>query len=133
MNSYIARFVILLSVGFAFSWSVSAQTASQQPVSEKARQYYEQSYAFITARKFDQAASALERAIEKEPEYAEAYFRLANVYELKSQVEHTADYRQKYREYYEKSVQLKPEHQPFMGAYLVLGQAYMAEGNYIYE
>jgi hypothetical protein len=70
------------------------------------------------------------KAVDKEPEYAEAHFRLANVYELIAQVERSPEYRQKIREHYQKSVELKPGNPSFMAAYAILGTAYLGEGNY---
>jgi outer membrane protein OmpA-like peptidoglycan-associated protein/Tfp pilus assembly protein PilF len=122
---------ILLAAGLALGTVAAAFAQSQDPsISEKARQWYDQAGTLITSRKFDQAAAVLLRAVDKEPEYAEAHFRLANVYELIAQVERTPEYRQKIREHYQKSVQLKPGYPPFMAAYAILGTASIGDGDY---
>ncbi len=122
---------ILLAAVFAFGTAVTTLAQQQDPaISEKARQFYDQAGSLITSRKFDQAAAVLLKAIDKEPQYAEAHFRLANVYELIGQVERSPEHRQKVRQHYQKSVELKPGHPPFMAAYGILGQSHLAEGDY---
>ncbi len=121
---------LLLCAGLFLSIATVSAQQKENTISDKARQYYDQSGNLIAARKFDQAASLLNKAIDKEPAYAEAHFRLANVYELIAQVDRTPEYRQKIRDHYERSIQLKPGHQPFMAAYIILGQACIGTGEY---
>ncbi|HEX8532183.1 MAG TPA: tetratricopeptide repeat protein, partial [Cytophagales bacterium] len=121
---------ILLAAVFALATAAAFAQSKEPAISEKARQWYDQAGSLITSRKFDQAAAVLLKAVDKEPEYAEAHFRLANVYELIAQVERSPEYRQKIREHYQKSVQLKPGYPPFMAAYAIVGSAYLGEGDY---
>ncbi|MDJ1478970.1 OmpA family protein [Cytophagaceae bacterium YF14B1] len=103
---------------------------SAQTITPKARLLYEQSQQYILERKFDQAVSALEKAIEREPNYPEAHFRLGNVYELKSQVEATENYADLSRQHYEKAIELKPGNPSFISAYSILGDYYLRKADY---
>jgi len=117
---------VLLPVLFSATIAQPANPA----VNPKARLLYEQSQQYILERKFDQAVSALEKAIEREPNYAEAHYRLGNVFELKSQVERTEDYSDRSRQHYETAITLKPGNPSFMGAYSILGESYLRKGDY---
>lgn len=109
---------------------VATAQPTSPPINPKARLLYEQSQQYILERKFDQALSALQKAVEREPNYAEAHFRLGNVYELKSQVERTQDYSDLSRQEYEKAIELKPKNPSFIGAYSILGESYLRKGDY---
>ncbi len=118
--------VLLCSLVWSFS-GFSQPDAT--PISPKAKLLYEQSQKYILERKFDQALSVLEKAIEKEPNYAEAHFRLGNLYDLKSQTER-ADYHEVSLQHYQKSIDLKPKNPSFITAYNILGDATLRKGNY---
>jgi tetratricopeptide (TPR) repeat protein len=74
-------FFFCLLIFTANNISFAQNGASFQGISDKARKYYEQSEALLQARKFDQAIAVLKKATEKEPDFAEAYFKLGNIYE----------------------------------------------------
>ncbi|MCU0353350.1 MAG: OmpA family protein [Cytophagales bacterium] len=122
-----AKHPLLLSLLIAAT--TLAQTPNP-PISPKARMAYEQSQQYIVERKFDQALDALKKAIDREPNYAEAHFRLGNVYELKSKIEQETDYTELSREHYEKSINLKPKNPSFIGGYWILGNIYIRKGDY---
>lgn len=94
-----------------------------QDISDKARKYYEQSEPLILARKFDQAIAVLQKAVDKAPDYAEAHYRLGNVYELLQNDQQS-------QFHYEKSVQIKPDNRSFMPAFYTLGNLYLRKGEY---
>jgi OmpA-OmpF porin, OOP family len=107
-------------------WSGSLATVAAQgksDVSPKARKLYEQAEDLLKARKFDEAIASLKKATAKDPDFAEAHFRLGTVFELLLEHEQA-------RTYYEKSVQLRPDYRPFLVAYGVLGDYALQEGNY---
>jgi outer membrane protein OmpA-like peptidoglycan-associated protein len=108
-----------------FGWFLIFPSFAQHSpaISDKARKYYEQAEPLMLARKFDQAIAVLNKAVEKEPQYAEAYYRLGNIHEL---LQNDA----KALENYIKSVELKPNHKPFISAYFALGNIAIRKGNY---
>jgi OmpA-OmpF porin, OOP family len=117
--------VFLLCLFFCCISAVSfaQSTAKFSGISDKARKYYEQSEPLLQARKFDQAIAVLKKAIEKEPDFAEAYFKLGNIHERLLEYEQA-------KVNYEKSVQLKPDYKPFIVAYGILGEFALQAGNY---
>ncbi len=118
------KYVCLLICWLFTSVGLLAQTAvSQSTVSEKARKLYEESTLLLTARKYDQAISNLQKALEKDPEFAEAHYRLGRTYEVLRQLKESVYH-------FEKSIQLKPGNATFLDAYLTVGQAYLRNGEY---
>jgi outer membrane protein OmpA-like peptidoglycan-associated protein len=108
------------------SWIISFPAFAQNnspAISDKARKYYEQAEPLMLARKFDQAIAVLNKAVEKEPAYAEAYYRLGNIHELLQNDT-------KAQENYAKSVELKPNYKPFIAAYYALGTIALRKGDY---
>jgi outer membrane protein OmpA-like peptidoglycan-associated protein/tetratricopeptide (TPR) repeat protein len=121
--NFIRTVLVAIFLTSFFLYAAQAQNSGDEGISEKARNFYEQSQQLILARKFDQAISTLNKAVEKSPTYAEAYFRLGNVYELMADQEKSITS-------YEKSVQLKPNHAPFISAYQILAAASLERGEY---
>jgi outer membrane protein OmpA-like peptidoglycan-associated protein len=119
---YIKKYLLIIFLSWLFILPAFTQNHSPA-ISEKARKYYEQAEPLMFARKFDQAIAVLNKAVEKEPQYAEAYYRLGNIHELlQNDV--------KALENYARSVELKPNHKPFIAAYYALGNIAMRKGNY---
>lgn len=113
--------ILILNTG---AFTARAQNpADLSAYSEKVRKYYQQAEALLAMRKFDQAIATLGKAVEKEPQFAEAYFRMGTVYEiLQDEIQVQTNY--------EKSIQLKPKHRPFMAAYYTLAHLALQRGNY---
>ncbi len=55
---------ILLAAVFALGTAAAFAQPKEPAISEKARQWYDQAGSLITARKFDQAAAVLLKAVE---------------------------------------------------------------------
>ena len=130
MKVFLPRHFLPVFLFFQILFSPAFAQPSSPPISPKAKLFYDQSQQYILERKFDQAISLLEKSIEREPNFAEAHFRLANVYELKAYVERGKDYSAMSTGHYEKSVELKPKNPSFIGAYSILGGHYLDAGNY---
>jgi OmpA-OmpF porin, OOP family len=105
-----------------FCLPFSLSTFAQNP--EKARIYYQQANIAFSERKMDKGIELMEKAIDKDPNYAEAYFRLGSLYN-----DLLAD-PDKAMPYYEKALQIKPDYQPFAGAYFTVGMYELHEGHY---
>jgi len=115
-----------LSICWLLFFSVCALFAQQKPLgteSEKARKLYEESAFLLTARKFDQAIANLNKALERDPNFAEAHFRLARTYDVLRQEKEAVLH-------YEKSLALKPAFGPFVDANVTVGKYYLNRGEY---
>jgi OmpA-OmpF porin, OOP family len=106
-----------------FSVSVLAQNKPLGTESEKARKLYEESAFLLTARKFDQAIANLQKALERDPNFAEAHFRLARTYDVLRQEKEAVHH-------YEKSLELKPAFGPFVDANVTVAKFYLNRGEY---
>lgn len=99
-------------------------TSSLSSHSDKAKKLYEESTLLLSARKWDQAVAALQKALEKDPDFAEAHYRLARTYQIMGADEDKSIY------HFEKTIGLMPDAPVFMDAHLMVGQHYLYQGNY---
>jgi OOP family OmpA-OmpF porin len=114
-----------LATGWALLWSmvpIQAQPSDKQ--SDKARLLYNQANAAFAERKFDKGMDLLKKAIEKDPAYAEAYFRMAAIYHDQLRDREAAI------PLFEKALSLKPGFPPFINAYQIVGNHALQQGNY---
>ena len=91
---------------------------------DKALALYEQANKAFQERNFDKGFDLMEKALKKNPELAEAWYKLGSVYEFTM-----ADQPRAIPNYI-KAIALKPDLPAFMPAWFTLGQYYLKEGNY---
>jgi outer membrane protein OmpA-like peptidoglycan-associated protein/Tfp pilus assembly protein PilF len=114
---------LLLAFLFLSSTILSAQDKKLGTHSDKAKKLYEESAMMLTARKFDQAIANLQKALDKDPDFAEAHFRLARTYDVLRQEPDAIPH-------YEKSLSLKPGFPAFVDANVTVGRYYLNRGEY---
>jgi outer membrane protein OmpA-like peptidoglycan-associated protein/tetratricopeptide (TPR) repeat protein len=114
---------LLLAFLFPSSLLLSAQDKKLGTDSDKARKLYEESGMMLTARKFDQAIAHLQKALDKDPNFAEAHFRLARTYDVLRQEPDAI-------RHYEKTLSLKPALPSFVDANMTVGKYYLSRGEY---
>ncbi len=103
--------------------SITAFSQNLSTTHKKAIQNYQLAEHYIQARKFDDAKLALYGAIEKDPNFVEAYMKLGAVHKLFGDKE-------KARNAFKKAAELKPDFKPMAGAYFVLADYSFTEGQY---
>jgi outer membrane protein OmpA-like peptidoglycan-associated protein len=91
---------------------------------DKAKILYEQANIAFRERNFKKGFDLMDKAIEKDPNFAEAYYKLGNVYEF------TFGEQGKAIPYYEKALVLKPDFNGFIAAYQTLAYRYLQDGKY---
>ncbi len=97
---------------------VTAQTSSK-----KARKYYENGKALQVGRKWNEAQVEYEKALRLDPDFAEALFALAQLYEL--------NFRPKLaQQLYEKLATAKPDDPQYLIAHSKMADMALLEGNY---
>ena len=74
------RIVLLIALVLS-SWISWSQTLTSN--NKKAVKLYEEARSLIGARDFDKAFERLQLAIDKDPDFAEAYLKLASIYQIK--------------------------------------------------
>ncbi len=105
---------------------LTAQDKSYTTKSKKAIGFYEQSEDYYIRRQYGQAVALLEKALEKDEDFAEAYLRLMRIYQ-------TIDDRQKISLYANKIVSLQPDNPRFAEAPLQLAILAFQTGKYAYS
>lgn len=113
---FICLAMVVLSLGNAIAQNLST-------TNKKAIQNYQLADNFIQARKFDDAKQALYAAIDKDPNFVEAYMKLGSIHKLFGDKE-------KARNAFKKAAELKPDFKPMAGAYYVLADYSFTEGEY---
>ena len=73
--------IVLLIAFVLSSWFSWSQTLTSN--NKKAVKLYEEARSLIGARDFDKASERLQLAIDKDPDFAEAYLKLASIYQIK--------------------------------------------------
>ena len=73
--------IVLLIAFVLSSWFSWSQTLTSN--NKKAVKLYEEARSLIGARDFDKAFERLQLAIDKDPDFAEAYLKLASIYQIK--------------------------------------------------
>jgi OmpA-OmpF porin, OOP family len=117
---YFKLFIFLIMFMLCFGQG-NAQNLST--TNKKAIGNYQLADNFIQARKFDDAKQALYAAIDKDPNFVEAYMKLGGVHKLFGDKE-------KARAAFKKAAELKPDFKPMAGAYYVLADYSFSEGQY---
>jgi OOP family OmpA-OmpF porin len=114
--------IALLGVLFIGS-TLSAQQLSTK--NKKAIRYYQQADLYLSSayRKFEEAKQLLYSAIKEDPEFVEAYLKLASIHKLFADNE-------KARNALQKATDIKPADPNLAGPYLLLADLYMMEGNF---
>lgn len=116
----IVRLLFVICMGFC-SLQVAAQKYST--TNKQAIRLYEQANGLSSARQFDQAKECLYEAVRKDPNFVEAYIRLAGIHNL------FQDY-DKARNALQKAVDIKPADKDMAGAYNLLGDLYMLNSGF---
>lgn len=111
-------YLILFVLSFAQVFSQNLSTTNK-----KALQNYQLADNLVQARKFDDAKQALYSAIDKDPNFVEAYMKLGAIHKLFGDKE-------KARAAFKKAAELKPDFKPMAGAYYVLADYSFGEGQY---
>jgi outer membrane protein OmpA-like peptidoglycan-associated protein/tetratricopeptide (TPR) repeat protein len=101
-----------------FPFSLAAQSSDK-----RAQQAYDRGVERLTARKPEEAFGEFQKAIERDPDFGEAYFRLGQLAEIQRQPARVA-------ELYEKALQLRPESPTVVPAYGWLGSYALRQGRY---
>ena len=108
----------LFLILFFFSLSESLPAQSQD-----AKEWYDKSVKSFMARKTDEAATYLLKAIEKDSTYAEAYFKLGQINEVARKEAFAL-------QYYSKAVHFKPDDPAYRQAHTYLGTRALRAGDY---
>ncbi|HSZ24396.1 MAG TPA: OmpA family protein [Cytophagaceae bacterium] len=104
-----------------FNCQVFSQGLSS--TNKKALHNYQLADNLMQQRKFDDAKQALYAAIEKDPNFVEAYMKLGAIHKLFGDKE-------KARNAFKKAAELKPNFKPMAGAYYVLADYSFTDGQY---
>ncbi len=91
---------------------------------KKAIKYYNEANNLLRQRQFNSALIELSKAVEKDPDFTEAYLKMAGIFRTLANFQYAADY-------YQKAVDSRPNHKLNRGAYLYLGDHYFYEGQYL--
>lgn len=117
----IHTFFSLLLVSFLLTGSLFSQNLSS--TNKKAIQHYQLADNWVQQRKFDEAKKELYSAIDKDPNFFEAYLKLGGIHKLFGEKE-------KARNAFKKAAEIKPDYKPMAGAYYVLADYSFTEGQY---
>ncbi|MCS6821345.1 MAG: OmpA family protein [Microscillaceae bacterium] len=99
---------------------VLAQYSSQ---SNKAIQFYERGNDLFQKQKYDEAFEQYTEALKKDNQFAEAHYKIAQLYQWYNQTE-------KMYEHFAKAIELQPDNKDFIGAYYHLCEKKLKEGQY---
>lgn len=107
---------------------VSLTAFSQEPpefstTNRKALDLYNKSDEFLMRKQFPEAIQVLEEAIQKDPNFVEAYNRIGTCY-VRMHEEKSA------KKYFEKVIELSPNSSTYAGVYEQLGNVYFKDGDY---
>lgn len=94
-----------------------------QSPDKRAQQAYERGVELLQARKPEEAFGEFQKAIERDADFGEAYFRLGQLAEIQRQPARVV-------ELYEKALQLRPESPTVVPAYGWLGSYALRQGRY---
>jgi OOP family OmpA-OmpF porin len=108
---------------FCFLCAGSLFSQGLSSTNKKALLNYQLADNLIQQRKFDDAKSALYAAIDKDPNFVEAYLKLGAIHKLFGEKE-------KARNSFRKAAELKPDFKPMAGAYYALADYSFIEGQY---
>ncbi|MFN8355323.1 MAG: OmpA family protein [Spirosomataceae bacterium] len=111
----------LLLVSCVLPWVGQAQNLSS--TNKKAVELYQKATEAFQQRKVEEAFNFYEKAVEKDPAFAEAWMRLGSLYELTRQYD-------KALELYKKSIDLNPDLPALASAYQFTGNYYLRHGKY---
>src|SRR6478609_9202662 len=112
-------FILLLSL----STVLAQQPKTYTSTNKKAIALYEQADGLIANRKFKESIPLLQESIKKDPNFAEAYLKLGNVYRILMDNDNA-------KINYIKGVELKPDYKPFAGSYYQAAEYYFNDGDY---
>ena len=113
--------IVLLIAFVLSSWFSWSQTLTSN--NKKAVKLYEEARSLIGARDFDKASERLQLAIDKDPDFAEAYLKLASIYQIKFN-----DSLQFWC--YRKVIDRYPDTHKFASSWYLLGSNAFKNGNY---
>lgn len=112
---------------FAFGFLVAITNLLAQPGlstdNKKAIKLYDEATNFLRRAQFPEAIEPLEKAIDKDVNFLEAYLRLADIYSKLAKPEIS-------RSYYIKATAISPNSQKVRNAYYIIGASYLREGTY---
>jgi len=114
-------FLVLTTILFLSKGSLTAQTYSTD--NKKAILNFRLADDLVRDRKFDAAKEALYAAIQKDPNFMEAYLKLGAIHKLFGDKE-------KAKNAFKKAAELKPDSKPLAGAYYTVADYSFMEGNY---
>lgn len=114
-------FILLLLFIFVFSLTSQGQYST---TNKKAIKLFDESDLAINGeRNFDKGILLLKQAIEKDPNFVEAYLRLGNVYKKLGDNDNA-------KPCFIKTAELKPDAKELVGIYDVVAGYYLADGDY---
>ena len=113
--------IVLLIAFVLSSWFSWSQTLTSN--NKRAVKLYEEARSLIGARDFDKAFERLQLAIDKDPDFAEAYLKLASIYQIKFN-----DSLQFWC--YRKVIDRYPDTHKFASSWYLLGSNAFKNGNY---
>jgi outer membrane protein OmpA-like peptidoglycan-associated protein len=102
---------------------VTCYSYAQLSTNRKAQEAYEQAAKRYAERKPAEALDLYRKAIEKDPQFGEAYFQVARLYDADRQPEQAADW-------YDKALKYKPDSPVTLPAYAWLGSFSLKKGAY---
>lgn len=117
----ITKFFLCLFISLIGLTNLFGQTLSS--TNKKALQHFQYAENMLQLRKFEDAKTALYAAIDKDPNFVEAYLKLGSVHKLFGD-------KDKARGAFKKAAELKPNYKPMAGVYFVLADFSFGEGQY---
>lgn len=120
MRLTIKIFFVSLLLGISFHIQAQQNFSTNN---KKAIKLFQEADALFRQRQFDAGIEKLNQAINKDPEFVEAYLKLGATYKLYGEND-------KALVYFEKACELKPDSKDMAGAYVTLGQFYYNNGEY---
>jgi OOP family OmpA-OmpF porin len=117
----INKFFYLIIFCLLIAGNLFSQTLSS--TNKKALQHYHLADGWLQQRKFDEAKRELYSAIDKDPNFYEAYLKLGGIHKIFGDKE-------KARGAFKRAAELKPNYKPLAGAYYILADYSFGEGQY---
>ncbi len=114
---------VIICCSFLYTASTYAQSELTTE-NKKAIKYFGEANNLLRQRQFNAALIELSKAVEKDPQFIEAYLKMAGIFRTLANFQNAADY-------FQKSVDARPNHKLNRGAYLYLGDHYFYEGQYL--